>query len=235
MDNYSVVVRCKNESLWLHKTLTSLYSQSVIPSATIIVDNLSQDNSIDIAKQFPTKILNYPSDRPFNYSHALNIGISEVTTPLVLLLSAHCVIHGDKSIEKFLEIFDLFEPSGVFGRQLPTINSNAIDTRDLLTVFGRERIVYESKPFFHNAFSMISKKYWEQLHFDESVNGIEDRIWAQEMCNRGQKIIYEPKACVYHEHGLNQGADNARAERVCKALYRLHIDDIFSFPPDLIP
>jgi hypothetical protein len=110
------------------------------------------------------------------------------------------------------------------------VNSNAIDTRDLLTVFGRERIIYETHPFFHNAFSMIIKKAWEATPFDETINGIEDRVWAQSVVNHGGKIVYEPSAMVFHEHGLNQGSDEARALRVCKSLYQLHKDDVFTYP-----
>ena len=82
--------------------------------------------------------------------------------------------------------------------------SNPIDTRDLVTVFGRERIVFESYPFFHNAFSLIERTAWEKCQFDEKHNGIEDRIWARQQALSGRKIIYEPESVVYHEHGLNQ-------------------------------
>ena len=99
-----------------------------------------------------------------------------------------------------LQAYDLFRPAGVFGRQLPTVNSNAINTRDLLTVFGRERIVYENHPFFHNAFSLVQRKLWETIPFNETINGIEDRVWAQNVCDMGYKIVYEPSS-LYHEHG----------------------------------
>ena len=110
------------------------------------------------------------------------------------------------------------------------IHSNPIDTRDLVTVFGRERIVFESYPFFHNAFSLIERTAWEKCQFDEKHNGIEDRIWARQQALSGRKIIYEPESVVYHEQGLNQGASIDRAHRVCDNLKVLHKDDIFSWP-----
>jgi rhamnosyltransferase len=77
---------------------------------------------------------------------------------------------------------------------------------------------------------MIVKNAWEATPFDETINGIEDRVWAQSVVNYGGKIVYEPSAMVFHEHGLNQGSDAARALRVCKSLYQLHKDDVFTYP-----
>ena len=233
MLEYTAVIRCKNEEMWLGLALDSLIKQSKPPKEIILVDNNSQDKSQVIATSYGAKIVSYPYDKPFNYSLALNLGIKECKSSLVLLISAHCVLCDKSSIERLIEVFDLFDPAGVFGRQVPTVNSNSVDTRDLLTVFGRERIVYEKYPFFHNAFSMIRFDLWHHVNFDESVNGIEDRVWAQIMCDLGHKIIYEPRASVYHEHGLNQGCNESRATRVCKALYKLHQNEFFDYPKDL--
>jgi glycosyltransferase involved in cell wall biosynthesis len=230
MRNYSVVIRCKNEDHVLGDTLLSLKRQTIAPSTVVLVNNNSTDNSTAIAKQHGCLIVEYPAGVTFNYSKALNMGIEAVDTPLIMLLSAHCPLATHDSAESMLAVFQLFNPVGVFGRQLPTVNSNAIDTRDLLTVFGRERVIYETHPFFHNAFSMINRRSWETTPFDESINGIEDRVWAQSVVNNGGKIVYEPSAMVFHEHGLNQGLDEARALRVCKSLYQLHKDDVFIYP-----
>lgn len=230
MRNYSVVIRCRNEEQSLADTLESLKSQTMPPTSVILVNNNSTDNSTTIAKEYGCLIIEYPFGATYNYSKALNIGIRAVDTPLVMLLSAHCPLATCDSAESLLAVFQLFNPAGAFGRQLPTVKSNAIDTRDLLTVFGRERIIYETHPFFHNAFSMIIKKAWDRTPFDESINGIEDRIWAQSVVNNGGKIVYEPSAMVFHEHGLNQGSNEVRALRVCKSLYQLHKDDVFTYP-----
>ena len=61
----------------------------------------------------------------------------------------------------------------------------------LITVFGRERIVFESHPFFHNAFSLIDRSAWEECKFNENQNGVEDRFWAREQTLRGKKIVYD--------------------------------------------
>lgn len=226
---YDVVIRCRNEIEWLPRVIASLNNQSIKPSKIIVVDNSSDDGSGDYAQHQNCYVLQYDREE-FNYSYALNIGIKETSEDEVLILSAHCELVTSGSVQNMIEVRHAYKAAGVYGRQVPTTNSNPIDTRDLITVFGRERIVFESHPFFHNAFSLIDRSAWEICPFDESKNGVEDRFWAREQVSRGRKIVYEPESIVFHEHGLNQGASMIRALRVCKSLKDFHEDDVFVWP-----
>ena len=224
MNSFDIVIRCKNEIKWLPYVFASISNQTIKPNKIVFVDNSSIDGSKEFAIQNSCQIVEY-GDQPFNYSHALNIGIEKSTSDTVLLLSAHCVLYDEFAIEKLLDCMNLYAAAGVFGRQIPTNKSSNIDTRDLLTVFGREKIIYEKFPFFHNAFSLIDRKIWKEIPFSTSTNGIEDRFWANSACSLGHRIVYEPSAIVYHEHGLNQSSDEIRAKRVCNHLKKLHKDD----------
>lgn len=226
---YDVVIRCRNEIEWLPRVINSIYAQSVHPSSIIIVDNGSDDGSREYAKEKGCNVVKYDKNE-FNYSYALNLGIQKTKENEVLILSAHCELVTNDSVENMIRVRNSFKAAGVYGRQIPTLNSNPIDTRDLLTVFGRERIIFESYPFFHNAFSLIERSSWEACKFDENHNGIEDRVWARKQSVIGRKIVYEPNSIVFHEHGLNQGASIDRAIRVCENLRRLHKDDVFDWP-----
>ncbi len=226
---YDVVIRCKNEMEWLPRVISSLNNQSVKPSQIILVDNSSDDGSLEYAKKENCVVLKYDKAE-FNYSYALNLGITETCEDEVLILSAHCELVTTESVQNMIEVRHTYKAAGVYGRQIPTVNSNPVDTRDLITVFGRERIVFERHPFFHNAFSLIDRTAWEDCPFNESQNGAEDRFWAREQALKGRKIIYEPESIAFHEHGLNQGASMDRALRVCKSLKDFHKDDMFSWP-----
>ena len=226
---YDVVIRCKDEMEWLPRVINSLKKQTIQPSKIIIVDNSSNDGSQEYALKQNCLVVKY-NKSDFNYSYALNIGIQETSQNEVLILSAHCELVTPQSVENLIDVRHAYKAAGVYGRQIPTLQSNPVDTRDLVTVFGRERIVFETYPFFHNAFSLIDRSAWEECRFNESLNGIEDRFWAREQALKGRKIIYEPESIVYHEHGLNQGLSMDRALRVCKHLKGLHKDDMFDWP-----
>ncbi len=227
--NYDVVIRCRNEMDWLPRVIESIKKQTIKASKIILVDNSSTDGSQEYAIEQGCYIVKYDKSE-FNYSYALNIGIKETSQNEILILSAHCEILTPNSVEKLIEVRQQYNAAGVYGRQIPTVNSNPVDTRDLITVFGRERIVFEEHPFFHNAFSLINREAWENCPFKENQNGVEDRFWAREQALKGRKIIYEPESVVFHEHGLNQGASMDRALRVCKSLKDFHKDDIFEWP-----
>jgi len=194
-----------------------------------MVDNSSDDGSLEYAKKQKCVVVKYDRTE-FNYSYSLNLGIKKTCEKEVLILSAHCELVTTESIQNMIEVRHTYKAAGVYGRQIPTVDSNPVDTRDLITVFGRERIVFESHPFFHNAFSLIDRTAWEDCPFNENQNGVEDRFWAREQALKGRKIIYEPESIVFHEHGLNQGASMDRALRVCESLRTFHKDDIFAFP-----
>ncbi|RDL44035.1 hypothetical protein DN730_10385 [Marinomonas piezotolerans] len=229
---YDVLIRCKNEMADLPDAARALAAQSISPNKVVFVDSGSTDGSREFALENGYEVVDYVTPK-FNYSESLNLGMECCTSPRVLVLSAHCILVDTISAERLLESMDIFKAAGVFGRQIPTERSDPLDIRDLLTVFGRERVIYEEHPFFHNAFSMIQRTMWEEVPFDDRINGIEDRLWALEVCRRGHKIVYEPNAVVYHEHGLNQTSDPARALRVCRALATLHDDDIVKFSREI--
>lgn len=226
--NYDILIRCRNEVSWLNQTYDAINSQKSTPNKVIFVDSGSTDGSLELANSFGWEVIKYKTDK-FNYSESLNIGFENSESLYVLILSAHCIFSNEEGATKMLEEFNDNKVGAVFGRQLPTKRSSPHDTRDLLTVFGRERIVYQKQPFFHNAFAMVKKSLWQTIKFDENINGIEDRIWAREIAKLGYKIIYQPEAKVYHEHGLNHGTSMERALRVLEALKILHKDDCIEF------
>ena len=49
--------------------------------------------------------------------------------------------------------------AGVYGRQLPVSFTGDIDKRDLMLVFGKDYRIQKKDYFFHNANSMIKKKF----------------------------------------------------------------------------
>ena len=151
---YDVVIRCKNEMDWLPRVIESLKKQTIKPSKIILVDNSSEDGSQQYAMEQDCCVVKYDKS-DFNYSYALNLGLRETSQEEILILSAHCELHTPRSVENLIEVRHAYKAAGVYGRQIPTVNSNPDDTRDLVTVFGRERIVFEVYPFFHNAFSLI--------------------------------------------------------------------------------
>ena len=124
---YDVVIRCKNEIEWLPRVIASINNQTIHPSSIILVDNGSNDGSHEYASSNGCNVINYDKEI-FNYSYALNLGLNETRQSLVLILSAHCEIVTNNSVENMINVMHEYKAAGVYGRQIPTTESNPVDT-----------------------------------------------------------------------------------------------------------
>ena len=217
----SIIIRSKNEEKWISSCLKAVFVQSYDNFEVIIVDNASTDKTVEKAAEFDVDILNY-DQAPFLPGHAINEGIRASSGELLVILSAHCIPVNEHWLANLVKSFDNAEVAGVYGRQEPLAFTNDLDKRDLINIFGLDRKVQRKDPFFHNANSIIRRDVWEQIPFDETAAHIEDRIWAQQVLDKGYHIVYEPEASVFHYHGINQGRNVARAKGVVRILEQIH-------------
>lgn len=77
----SVVIPAYNEEKYLGATLESLKNQTVPPYEIIVVDNNSTDKTVEVAKQFPVRIV---SEKRQGLSFARNKGFSEARGDIIL-------------------------------------------------------------------------------------------------------------------------------------------------------
>lgn len=216
----SVVIRTKNEAYRLRQLLKAIELQKEKDVEVIVVDNYSADDSVNLARHHRCKVVSI-SPEEFTYGLSLNMGIKEATGEFIAIISGHCVPCNDLWLtnlkRNFCEV-SYGDVAGVYGRQLPLPDSAPIDKRDLWNTFGLEKKAQRKDFFFHNANSMIRRKVWDLFPFDEKTRGVEDRVWAKQVIAEGYSIVYEPDAPVYHHHGINQGSDEQRADRVTKVI-----------------
>lgn len=216
----SIIIRTKNEERWITACLHAVFSQRHRDFEVILVDNESTDRTVEKAKQFRlAKVVTCTDYRP---GKALNAGIREAHGEFIVCLSGHCIPVNEHWLEHLLRNFEDAGVAGVYGRQEPMAFTPDTDKRDLVLLFGMDRKVQRKDSFFHNANSMIRRALWEQVPFDEQVTNIEDRVWAQQMLQRGHTIVYEPEASVYHYHGVHQNGNVERCTNVVRILEQLH-------------
>ena len=213
----SLIIRTKNEEQYLDRCLAAVNWQRFVDLEIIVVDNESEDKSVEIATRHGAKVVPISSDE-WSYGRAINKGIENSCGDYLVCLSGHCIPVNQSWLYHLTSGFLDDSIAGVYGRQEPILSTPVIDKRDMWNTLGVERRVQTKDPFFHNANSIIRRSVWEQFPFDETVSGVEDRIWAREILAHGYKIVYEPLASVYHPHGLNQGADPKRAARVVQVI-----------------
>jgi rhamnosyltransferase len=215
----SIIIRTKNEEQWIDICLKNIFNQSFKNFEVIIVDNLSKDKTIQKAKKYPVKFLKISKFYP---GKALNDGAKKAKGKYIVCLSAHCIPEDHDWLKNLILDFKFKKVAAVYGRQLPLPYSSDFDKRDLYNTFGLEKKIQNKDNFFHNANSAIKKELWKKYPFDEKIEHIEDRIWANKIINLGYKIIYQPKASVYHWHGINQDMNPERCASIVKILEDLN-------------
>lgn len=212
----SIIIRSKNEEDWIGHCLNAVFSQSYENFEVIVVDNKSDDKTLEIVKSYPIKkIVHLEKYLP---GHAINEGIKKASGEIIVLISSHCIPKHNHWLANLVDNFTNEKIAGVYGRQLPVSFSSAQDIRDMFITFGLDKRIQIKDYFFHNANSAILKSVWSQFPFDDLATNIEDRIWGKEVTEAGYQLVYEPKAEVYHYHGIHQMQNAKRAESTIKIL-----------------
>ena len=210
----SIIIRTKNEERWISRCLDSIEKQVYKNYEIILVDNKSEDKTVERAKKYK-KIKKIISIDRYLPGKSLNNGIRKSSGDYIVCISSHCIPVDKYWLSNLVKaIEEDSKYAGVYGRQEPMSFSSPSDKRDLMIVFGLDRKVQKKDSFFHNANSIIRKNVWKKYPFSEKITNIEDRLWAQKILKKGFKILYEPKASVFHYHGIHQGGKSSLLNNV---------------------
>lgn len=113
MRTVAIVIPCRNEEKYIGKCLDSIIAQDYIPEAisVYVCDGKSTDGTIAIINAYAEKyfnihhLVNERQSTPF----ALNLGITNSATDLVIILGAHSELYPDY-VSKCMEAFS-FDPA----------------------------------------------------------------------------------------------------------------------------
>lgn len=205
----SVVIRCRNEAETLSLVLAALGRQQCpFEWEVIVVDNESDDDSAQIARDFGARLVSI-SAQDFTYGRALNLGFSQAQGELIMALSAHSLPVGSSFLQSTVAPFD--DPDVVAARCISTVDVSRIcrwyrpvDVQKKASQAihaattdspGRSSGVpvydpaeVEDKVFPSNACAVYRRTAWEEIPFDETIETAEDKLWALTALERGHKI-----------------------------------------------
>lgn len=193
----SVIIRTYNEERWIGTCLERVFSQEFDGDfEVVIVDSYSTDKTIEIAKQYDTKILCLP----YSPGRSINYGIERSDGEYIIILSAHAIPVDSRWMHNLIRNLDDPKVAGVYGKQIPLPDCNPLDVRDTLRSFGPRREIHTEGCSFYNASSAIRRSLWKEIPFPESTESAEDPPWAKEVLEKGYAIVYDPSAAVMHSH-----------------------------------
>ena len=199
----------------------------------IIVDNNSTDTTVEIVKSYPVKLLR--EGKQSSYA-ARNLGIKNAKGEIVAFTDADCIV--DKMwLEQLVKNFEDETTAGMGGEILAYNPKNLVerylDKSDILS----QKSSFDCKfanlkmPFIATANAAYKAEILNEIGlFDDSFISGGDVDLAWRITLKDYRIVYEPKALVYHRHrttlyGLfkqvfRYGEGHAKLFKKHKAIFR---------------
>ncbi len=208
----SVILLTKNGGIRLRHLMESLKKQKFQGNVEIIaVDSGSEDNTIKILEEYEAKIFQINPEE-FHHSKTRNFGAEKSNGKVLIYLTQDALPLNDHLFEDLLKPLTKDNASATYGRQIANLDAKKVDKffysyfypekRKILKkrLIKNPRKFYIENVFISDVCSAIKREIWEKIGFQDDVPMAEDKDFALRVLKAGYKIVYEPKAAVYHSH-----------------------------------
>jgi GT2 family glycosyltransferase len=216
----SVIIPNWNGARFLPECLSSLREQTYKNFEVILVDNASQDESLDIVKKDFPEVRVLPLDRNYGFAVACNRGAERARGDVIVLLNNDT--ETDPSwLEEIVKALREHPEAGSIASKILLFDRRNIihSTGDMM---GRDGIpinrgVWEEDKGQYDLYQQVfsacgaaaayRRDMWEELRgFDEDLfMYLEDVDLAWRAQLRGWKTVFAPKAKVYHHLSATGG------------------------------
>lgn len=208
----SIVIRCFNEAQHLPKLFEELKRQTFRDYEVVVVDSGSDDGTLDILSSEDVNLQHIKKER-FSFGRSLNIGCRAANGEFLVFISAHCYPEHEDWLQKLVDGFKDEKVAAVYGRQRGVLESHFSERQIFRRWFPDESVARQDDPFSNNANCAIRGSLWEEFPYDETLTGLEDVAWAQNVMRHGWWVSYRADAGVIHVHNETPSQIRTRYRR----------------------
>lgn len=191
-------IPCYNASLSLDRCIVAILSQTYPIENVLIVDDGSTDNSLEICRRYPIKVIRHL--RNLGLSAARNTALQNCMSEFIAAVDADVVLANDW-LEQVMRNFTEVKIAGVGGQLQETCLKTLGDqwrAEHMHQWWGKQRVVNPEFLFGH---SNVYRKH-ALLDVDGynpifKTNG-EDYDICKKLKGKGYTLIYEPGAVALH-------------------------------------
>jgi rhamnosyltransferase len=232
----SIIILTKNAGGRFNDVMDAVHNQEFNGSfEVIVVDSGSTDNTLKTAEEYNAKIFKIKPDE-FHHSKTRNYGATKSKGKYLVYLTQDALPINKNWLSNLISPLDDESVGVVYGKQVAYPHSTPMDKffymhfyPDSKKILTNEDALNEKKFYLENVFvsnvtSAKKREVWEKIKFNEDNEFAEDKDFALRVLKAGYKVVYEPKAIVYHSHQysiisgfkrrINDGKAFARIARV---------------------
>lgn len=209
----SIIILTKNGERYLRSLLDAIFVQSLVNKIEVIlIDSGSTDSTLEIVADYPDiRLIKIPPEE-FGHGKTRNLGAKSARGEFLVYIPQDATPVGEEWLRRLLQPFSDPVVAGVYSRQLPRQEANAMEAFFLGEIYpsspARRKLCEDDQLtlvhcFFSTASGAIRAAVWKMHPFREDVVVSEDQAWASEVMRAGHTIVYEPASCVLHSHQLS--------------------------------
>lgn len=220
MENYptiSVIIPAFNAASYIQQCIENILAQTYKTLEIIVIDDGSTDNTAEIAKQYPLKLIQQQHQ---GVSVARNAGMAAASGEYLHFMDVDDLIN----LNFYERLLDAIAPhkadmalSGFIHERIPGFTS-------LIT----EKFIYinpEDKLIFSNAYhqGQVAKYLFKtsflkerKLTFDQHLRNAQDRVFAIQAVYFSNKLVTAPGTVYYYKERQNSLETSSTEEKIRK-------------------
>ena len=196
----SIVIRVLNEARYLGELLRGIHAQAFEDDLEVVViDSGSTDGTLSIARSHGV-VLTHIAKEDFSFGRSLNQGCSVAKGDVLVFISGHCIPVSNVWLSDLVRPIKENRADYVYGRQVGRDCTKYSENQIFRQMFPPTSCHGQKDYFCNNANAALRRCVWHKYKFNEKISGLEDMELAKRLQEDGGKVMYAPKACVYHIH-----------------------------------
>jgi glycosyltransferase involved in cell wall biosynthesis len=168
---YTALIRTHNSFPLVADVVSALKAQTMPPETILAVDSASSPEQKLALKGIFDQVIDYPNE-PFNYSKAINIGITACNTDYVLIISSHVIINDPEIIAR--------AAANIINEDLSCLGCCFCpnDSEESWLIQKVDKHIFSPALGFSNSCAILKIQTIIERPFREDVFSAEDQEWA---------------------------------------------------------